>query len=64
MNKEFSEKKPTAAQIARNELAAEQLEKDVKRLKNIYRQLATAEQVVVNLQREVADLEEAIAEGN
>lgn len=61
---DLTERKPSAAVIARNELAQEKLEKDVARLKKVYRELEAAEQVVKNLRLEVADLEEAIEQGN
>jgi len=49
---------------ARNELAEEQLEKNVARLKALLRQEATAVTVLANVRREVADLAEAIEQGN
>jgi hypothetical protein len=56
--------KPSAIQVAKKELADEQLQVDVKRLKRKYKELVAAEKVLKNLTTEVADLEEAISEGD
>jgi hypothetical protein len=61
---ELGDRKESAIQVARREIAAEQLEKDVVKLKIKYREVAAAEKVLKNLGVEVADLEEAITEGN
>ena len=53
-----------AIQQARNEVAEENLESAVEKLKVKLRELAAAETVVENVTREIADLEEAIAQGN
>jgi hypothetical protein len=60
----LKDRKESAIQVAKREIAAEQQEKDVKRLKIKYRELAAAEKVLNSLTIEVADLEEAITEGN
>lgn len=56
--------KVSAKQIALTELAEEQLQKDVSRLKRKYQELETAKIVVKNIEREVEDLEDAIEQGN
>jgi hypothetical protein len=52
--------KNAAITRARNEIAEEQVEKDVLRLKVKYRELEAAEKVVRNIQAEVDDLEISI----
>lgn len=49
---------------ARQEIAEENLAKGVAKLKTKYRELSTAETVVANIKREIADLEQAIEQGN
>jgi hypothetical protein len=49
---------------AREEIEQEELAKGVKALKVKYRELKAAETVVSNIKREIADLEEAIEQGN
>ncbi len=49
---------------AQAELDAEQRSKDVKTLKEKLRALAAAKVVVANLEREITDIEAAIAQGN
>lgn len=53
-----------AIDIAREEVEKEALEKSVKALKQKLRELKAAETVVSNIGREIADLEEAISQGN
>ena len=49
---------------ARNEIVEEQMKDGVNKLKIKLRELISAEQVVKNVQREIADLEQAIEDGN
>jgi hypothetical protein len=49
---------------AQAELDAEQRSKDVKTLKEKLRALASAKTVVANIEREIADIEAALAQGN
>lgn len=49
---------------AKREIQEENLKKGVDRLKVKYRELAAAEGVVANINREIADLEMAIEHGN
>ena len=53
-----------AIRLAREEVEAEDMEKAVVKLKAKLRELNTAKTVVSNIEREIADLEEAIAQGN
>ena len=53
-----------AIDIAREEVEEEALEKSVKTLKNKLRELKAAQTVVSNIEREIADLEESISQGN
>ena len=49
---------------ARAEIAQEKVDKAVKLLKDKYRQLEAAKTVVANIEREIADAEGAIEQGN
>lgn len=49
---------------AKAEIAEENLQKGVAKLKTKYRELAAAETVVANIKREIADLEAAVEQGN
>lgn len=54
----------TAIDRARREIAEEEIQKGVARLKVKYRELGAAKTVVANVEREIADLEAAIEQGN
>lgn len=49
---------------AKREIAEEEIQKGVAKLKIKYRERASAETVLVNVNREIADLEAAIEQGN
>ena len=49
---------------AKREVQEEDMEKSVKLLKSKYRELTRAKTVVTNIEREIADLELAIEQGN
>lgn len=49
---------------AKKEVSEERMAKAVAELKNLYRQLAEAEVVVANIQREIEDYERAASDGN
>lgn len=49
---------------AKAEVAEENLQKGVTKLKTKYRELSAAETVVANIKREIADLEAAVEQGN
>jgi phage terminase Nu1 subunit (DNA packaging protein) len=49
---------------AKAEIAEENLQKGVQKLKTKYRELTAAKTVVANIEREVADLEQAVEQGN
>ena len=53
-----------AIEKARSEVEAEDMSKAVNQLKAKLRELKDAETIVANIKREVADLEEAITQGN
>ncbi len=53
-----------AIEKARSEVEAEDMSKAVNQLKKKLRELKDAETIVANIKREVADLEEAITQGN
>jgi hypothetical protein len=58
---------PTAKEAitqARNEVAKEKFDVAVKKLKTKLRELDAAQVVVDNIEREIADLEQAIEQGN
>lgn len=59
INKDLSPREQAQA-----ELDAEQRAKDVRTLKEKLRALSAAKTVVANLEREVEDIEKAIAQGN
>lgn len=52
------------SQIAREEVNREKQDKGVKLLKDKYRDLDKAQTIVSNLEREIADLEKEIEQGN
>lgn len=54
----------TAREQAQAELDAETRAKDVSTLKQKLRQLAAAQVVVANLEREILDIEAALKQGN
>jgi hypothetical protein len=54
----------SAIQRARNEVAQENQDKAVRLLKDKLRALDTAKTVVANIEREIADLELRITQGN
>lgn len=54
----------TPRQQAQAELDAEQRKQDVSRLKTKLRDLQNAKTIVANLEREIQDIEAAIAQGN
>jgi len=54
----------TAIERAKAEIAEENLQKGVAKLKVKYRELAAAQTVVANITREIADLEAAVEQGN
>jgi len=49
---------------AQSEVQAERIDAAVKKLKDLYRQLASARTVVENIEREIADYERAVEDGN
>lgn len=49
---------------AKREIQEENMQKGVAKLKAKYRELATAETVVSNIRREIADLELSVEQGN
>ena len=54
----------SAIEKAREEIADENMKRDVKKLKSKLRELELANQTVANVKREIVDLEEAIRDGN
>jgi len=54
----------TAVQRAKREFAEEKMKESVRKLKAKFKELDSAETVVANIRREIADLEEAISQGN
>ncbi len=54
----------TAIARAKQEIADENMQKGIAKLKVKYREKAAAELVVANITREIADIEAAVEQGN
>lgn len=63
-NVETLKTEKSLSQIAREEVNREKQDKGVKLLKDKYRDLDKAQTIVSNLEREIADLEKEIEQGN
>lgn len=62
--KDLGERQLTPFEIAQREIAEEKRQAAVQKLKDLLRKRAAAETVLANIDREIADANEAISQGN